>query len=130
MGVAGGPVSVVEVEVVVVTRAGSDGPSPPGSPARKPEQDTMSSDNQGVSRRDIGGLALWHVYRGFAHRVGDVFGPLNGVRIALVAASAVAAIAAFIAGYAAAGIILLAGVALHGLGWLYLWRQRDTTPSD
>lgn len=54
------------------------------------------------------------------------FGPLNGVRTALVIAAAVAALAAFGFGYWVAGLILLAGVAIHGLGWLYLSRRRSS----
>jgi hypothetical protein len=52
-----------------------------------------------------------------------MFGPLNGVRVALVCFAIVAAIAALIAGYPMVTVVLLAGVALHGLGWLYLYRQ-------
>jgi hypothetical protein len=52
-----------------------------------------------------------------------MFGPLNGVRVALVCFAVVAAIAALIAGYPGVTVVLLAGVALHGLGWLYLYRQ-------
>ena len=57
-----------------------------------------------------------------------MFGPLNGVRTALVIAAAVAAIAAAILGEWVMAMLLFAGVALHGLGWWYLWSQRD--PSD
>jgi hypothetical protein len=59
-----------------------------------------------------------------------VFGPLNGVRVALVASALVAAIVAFILGAPAAGAILLAAVALHGLGWLYLYRNRYRSSPD
>lgn len=62
-----------------------------------------------------------------------MFGPLNGVRVALVAGAVLAAIAALFTGYIAAGIVLLVGVALHGLGWLYLYNQRPevvNTPVD
>jgi hypothetical protein len=52
-----------------------------------------------------------------------MFGPLNGVRVALVGFAVVAAIAGLIAGYPVVAVVLLAGVALHGLGWLYLYRQ-------
>jgi hypothetical protein len=52
-----------------------------------------------------------------------MFGPLNGVRVALVSFAIVAAIAGLIAGYPLVAVVLLAGVALHGLGWLYLYRQ-------
>ena len=53
----------------------------------------------------------------------SMYGPLNGVRVALVASAVVAAIAALIAGYPFVAAVLLAGVAVHGLGWLYLYRQ-------
>lgn len=53
-----------------------------------------------------------------------MFGPLNGVRVALVAGAVLAAITALFSGYVAAGLVLLAGVALHGLGWLYLYNHR------
>lgn len=58
-----------------------------------------------------------------------VFGPLNGVRLALVIAAAVAGLVAMFAGFVVAGIVLLAGVGLHGAGWLYLYNHRypDTT---
>ncbi len=52
-----------------------------------------------------------------------MFGPLNGVRTALVIAAGLAAIACFIAGFVSAGVVLLIGVAIHGLGWVYLYRQ-------
>lgn len=55
-----------------------------------------------------------------------MFGPLNGVRIALVASAAVAALAAFIVGYPIVGIVLLAAVFVHGLGWLYLYKKAET----
>lgn len=54
-----------------------------------------------------------------------MFGPLNGVRTALVAFAGVAAIAAFIAGYPLAGIVLIVGVLVHGYGWLYLYGHRE-----
>jgi hypothetical protein len=41
----------------------------------------------------------------------------------LVCFAVVAAVAALIAGYPMVTVVLLAGVALHGLGWLYLYRQ-------
>lgn len=58
-----------------------------------------------------------------------VFGPLNGVRLALVIAAAVAGLVAIFAGFVLAGIVLLVGVGLHGAGWLYLYSHRypDTT---
>lgn len=57
-----------------------------------------------------------------------MFGPLNGVRTALVIAAAIAALLCFLVGYPGAAMVLLAGVAIHGLGWVYLYlsRERDT----
>lgn len=52
-----------------------------------------------------------------------MFGPLNGVRVALVCFAVVAAIAGLIAGYPLVTAVLLLGVVIHGLGWLYLYRQ-------
>lgn len=52
-----------------------------------------------------------------------MFGPLNGVRVALVSFAVVAAIASLIVGYPMVAVVLLVGVAIHGLGWLYLYRQ-------
>jgi hypothetical protein len=52
-----------------------------------------------------------------------MFGPLNGVRVALVCFAVLAAFAALLAGYPAATWILLSGVAIHGIGWMYLYRQ-------
>lgn len=59
-----------------------------------------------------------------------VFGPLNGVRLALVISAAVAALVAIFSGFTAAGLILLAGVALHGAGWLYLYSRRYPDTSE
>lgn len=53
-----------------------------------------------------------------------MFGPLNGVRTALVVAAGIAAIASFVVGAPVAGAVLIAGVVVHGLGWLYLYGQR------
>jgi ABC-type proline/glycine betaine transport system permease subunit len=55
-----------------------------------------------------------------------MFGPLNGVRVALVSAAAVAALAAFFVGFTGAGVVLLVGVGVHGLGWLYLYTKQDS----
>lgn len=60
----------------------------------------------------------------------DVFGPLNGVRTALVIAAALAAVVSLFAGYSEAALVLSLGVLLHGLGWLYLYTIRDRAPSD
>lgn len=62
--------------------------------------------------------------------LGDMFGPLNGVRTALVIAAALAAGVSFVAGYAEAALVLTFGVLLHGLGWLYLYSIRERVPSD
>jgi len=59
-----------------------------------------------------------------------VFGPLNGVRTALVVAAFLAAVVSLIAGYPGAALVLLVGVAVHGLGWLYLYVNRDRTALD
>lgn len=55
-----------------------------------------------------------------------MFGPLNGVRVALVAAAAIAALIALGTGFTLAGLVLLVAIAVHGLGWLYLYRQRPS----
>lgn len=54
-----------------------------------------------------------------------MFGPLNGVRTALVIGAVVAAFVSLLMGYPGAAGILLLGVAIHGLGWLYLYTVRD-----
>lgn len=54
-----------------------------------------------------------------------MFGPLNGVRTALVVTAAVAGIAAALVGQWVVAVVLYLGVAMHGLGWWYLWRHRQ-----
>lgn len=54
-----------------------------------------------------------------------MFGPLNGVRTALVVMAAIAAVIAAALGWWWAAVILLAGVGVHGLGWFYLWRKAN-----
>lgn len=56
-----------------------------------------------------------------------MFGPLNGVRVALVVAAFLTAIVSALTGHAVAAIMLLAAVAVHGAGWWYLY-QRHTGP--
>ena len=56
-----------------------------------------------------------------------MFGPLNGVRTALVIAAAIAALAAIVLGEWVMATMLLLGVALHGVGWWYLWRRQQTS---
>lgn len=57
-----------------------------------------------------------------------VFGPLNGVRSALVTSAVLAAAFAAVLGYWTAALVLAAGVAVHGFGWLYLAQQSKTRP--
>lgn len=52
-----------------------------------------------------------------------MYGPLNGVRTALVITAAIAAISAAVLGEFLVAAILAAGVGVHGLGWWYLRRQ-------
>jgi hypothetical protein len=54
-----------------------------------------------------------------------MFGPLNGVRTALVIGAALAALVSLAVGYPGAALVLLLGVGIHGLGWLYLYSKRD-----
>ena len=54
------------------------------------------------------------------HRLDFVFGPLNGVRVALVTLAVLAALFAAALGYWMVTLVLVVGVALHGFGWLYL----------
>jgi hypothetical protein len=53
-----------------------------------------------------------------------MFGPLNGVRVALVTLAALTAVLAAALGEWTVTLVLAAGVAIHGLGWWYLARQR------
>jgi hypothetical protein len=57
-----------------------------------------------------------------------MFGPLNGVRVALVGLAFLAGLIALVAGYPGAALVLFAGVGVHGLGWLYLYRQKARSP--
>lgn len=68
--------------------------------------------------------------RGPPMYAGSVFGPLNGVRTALVIAALVAALVSLVAGYPAASLILIAGVVIHGFGWLYLYANRNRAGTD
>lgn len=54
-----------------------------------------------------------------------MFGPLNGVRTALVVLATFAALLAAIFGEWVMTGLLLAGVAVHGAGWWYLYRQHQ-----
>lgn len=57
-----------------------------------------------------------------------MFGPLNGVRVALVVTAALAGLLAAAVGQLVVAGVLFAGVALHGWGWWYLYRQRRDGP--
>lgn len=59
-----------------------------------------------------------------------MFGPLNGVRTALVIGAVLAALVSLVSGYPGAAALLLVGVAIHGLGWVYLYLNRDRTGPD
>ncbi len=52
-----------------------------------------------------------------------MFGPLNGVRSALVALAAITAVAAAFLGYWIVTVVLGLAVAVHGLGWWYLYGE-------
>ncbi len=49
-----------------------------------------------------------------------MYGPLNGVRVALVTAAILAALTAGALGEWSVTVVLMAGVAIHGIGWVYL----------
>lgn len=59
-----------------------------------------------------------------------MYGPLNGVRVALVTLAVLAALFAAVLGYWMVTLILLIGVALHGFGWLYLAQQAKGEPDQ
>lgn len=73
---------------------------------------------------------LWHGYLAIWRNVDLVFGPLNGVRTALVIIAVLASIVSVIAGYPGAALVLMAGVAVHGLGWYYLYVTRDRADAE
>ena len=54
-----------------------------------------------------------------------MYGPLNGVRVALVTLATLAALGAAVGGYWTVTLVLGIGVGLHGLGWLYLAKQSE-----
>ena len=54
-----------------------------------------------------------------------MYGPLNGVRVALVTLAVLAALMAAFLRFWMVTLILLIGVALHGFGWLYLATGQD-----
>ncbi len=59
-----------------------------------------------------------------------MFGPLNGVRTALVIAAIVAALVAAAMGRWIVTLVLGLGVAAHAAGWLYLYRQHEDAVRD
>ncbi|HZD23184.1 MAG TPA: hypothetical protein VE569_07255 [Acidimicrobiia bacterium] len=59
-----------------------------------------------------------------------MFGPLNGVRTALVIAAGIAALVCLFLGYVSAAAILGVGIGIHGLGWLYLYLSHERTHTD
>lgn len=52
-----------------------------------------------------------------------MFGPLNGVRTALVITVVIAAIAAVLLGQYLVAAVFAAGVAVHGVGWWFLYKH-------
>lgn len=54
-----------------------------------------------------------------------MFGPLNGVRTALVVLAVIAALASALVGEFLAAAVILMAVLVHGVGWLFLYSKRD-----
>lgn len=127
MGPGSGWVVVIVVEVVSVI-LGGEVVVLVCDESRTPVQAHATTSN----RLRMGFMLESHcdTYRWLSPNLKIVFGPLNGVRVALVIAAALAGLTALVAGYAAAGIVLLAGVALHGAGWLYLYSHRYPDSTD
>jgi EamA domain-containing membrane protein RarD len=59
-----------------------------------------------------------------------MYGPLNGVRIALVALAVLAVITLAVLGETVGALALAAGVAFHAYGWVYLKRKAAETKSS
>ena len=89
----------------------------------EPPQETTVAKRKAMDLRTL--ARYWQ-----SRYCGVMFGPLNGVRVGLVSAAVVAALAAFFVGFPGAGILLLAGVAIHGLGWLYLYSKHESGSSQ
>lgn len=64
------------------------------------------------------------------HIIHDMFGPLNGVRTALVIGAAVAALVAAAMGEWMVTAVLGVAIAAHGFGWLWLYRQHEESLRD
>lgn len=56
-----------------------------------------------------------------------MFGPLNGVRTALVIGAGLAGLVAAALGEWIVALVLGVGIVLHGAGWLYLYRKHQET---
>ena len=59
------------------------------------------------------------------HIIQTMFGPLNGVRTALVIGAAVAALVAAAMGEWMVTAVLGVAIVAHGFGWLWLYRQHE-----
>lgn len=125
--VAGTPIVVVvdvagDVSGSVVSGGAGSGPTPTEEAERKTSVSPSTKPMRFIVTTD---LTVPCIDPNRAYR-GLMFGPLNGVRTALVAAAALAALAALLLGYTAAALVLLLGVGIHGLGWLYLYSKRSS----
>lgn len=108
-------------ESSVLVRVGS------ASPLAHAETATIKATRSG--RRRIN-PRLWHDLVSSRRNLTPVFGPLNGVRTALVIAAALAGLVSLLAGHPGAAAVLGLGVAIHGLGWLYLYSHREHVETD
>jgi hypothetical protein len=59
-----------------------------------------------------------------------MFGPLNGVRLALVILAGVAAIVAAGFGQWTVTAVLSAGILIHGMLWLKMYRDHNSRPPE
>jgi len=55
-----------------------------------------------------------------------LFGPLNGVRTALVAGAVIASLVALILGYPIVAVVLGVGIGAHAALWVWLYKQRSS----
>jgi len=118
--VASGRSMVVPVSSVLVRVASA-------LPFRQAERVRPRTIKRGRRRMREG---LWHDLAANTLNLGGVFGPLNGVRTALVIAAVLAALVSLVTGHASAAGVLMAAVAIHGLGWLYLYVNRERSGVD
>ncbi len=58
-----------------------------------------------------------------------MYGPLNGVRIALVVLAVIAVVTASVIGQTLGALILAAAVGVHAYGWMYLKRKAQESVS-